>query len=127
MICFENQLDNIDLNEFLTVISHRKVDNGNTIKYKNKYCKIYADNSNPVYPHSKDKCLVIQKFNGELVVMFEQNIYHLEEFQKVREDSLFEDVKPKIRKEYRPGLNHPWKRKFYEEYLRYYRKKKSNL
>ena len=115
-----------DWDEYLAVVSHRKVDSGSVIKYQNKYYKFFNDKGEQIFPGAKTDCLVIKKFNGEIVGMLEQNVYHLEELEIHRKDSQFE---PKVKKEcktYRPGLNHPWKKKFYEEYLRNYRKNLQN-
>lgn len=45
-IVYTNKNQNI--NEFLTIVSHRKVDNGCTIKYNNSYYKIYNQNGKPL-------------------------------------------------------------------------------
>lgn len=92
---FENQLDNYDLDECLAVVSHRKVDSGAVIKYENKYYKFFNDKGIQIFPYQKADCLVIKKFNGEIVAMLEHNVYHLEEFEKHRDDSIFEPKKKK--------------------------------
>ena len=51
---------------------------------------------------------------------------HLEEFENYRKDSLFEPEIKKERKVYRPGLNHPYKKKFFDQYVKYYRKELQN-
>ena len=122
----DNQLEGYDLDEYLAVVSHRKVDSGSVIKYQNKYYKFFNDNGIQVFPYHKADCLVIKKFNGEIVAMLEQNVYHLEEFEIYRKDSLFETPIKKERKVYRPGLNHPWKKKFFDQYVKYYRKELQN-
>lgn len=58
--------------------------------------------------------------------MLEHNVYHLEEFEKHRDDSIFEPKKKKERKVYKPGLTHPWKKKFFEQYIKNYRKDLQN-
>lgn len=123
---FENQLEGYDLDEYLAVVSHRKVDSGAVIKYQNKYYKFFNDKGVQVFPCYKTDCLVIKKFNGEIVAMLEQNVYHLEEFENHRKDSLFEPEIKKERKVYRPGLNHPYKKKFFDQYIKYYRKELQN-
>lgn len=47
---FENQLDNYDLDEYLAVVSHRKVDSGAVIKYENKYYKFFNDKGIQIFP-----------------------------------------------------------------------------
>lgn len=64
---FENQLDNYDLDEYLAVVSHRKVDSGAVIKYENKYYKFFNNKGIQILPYQKADCLVIKKFNGEIV------------------------------------------------------------
>lgn len=45
---FECLQENQNINEFLTIVSHRKVDNGCTIKYNNSYYKIYNQKGKPL-------------------------------------------------------------------------------
>ena len=45
-----------NINEFLNIVAHRKVDNGCTIKYNNFYYKIYNQNGKPLNIKPKFEC-----------------------------------------------------------------------
>lgn len=115
-----------NIDEYLTIVSHRKVDNGCTIKYNNVYYKIYHQNGELLTAKPKSECLVIKTFDNKLFVLFDQNPYFIEKFEKTRKDSLFEPKAPKVKKSYTPAWNHPWRKKFYDEYLKYYRPNQQN-
>jgi len=124
--CFEKQLENTNVDEYLAIVAHRKVDNGSSIRYNGKYYRFFNDKGDLICPRPKSECLVIKKFDNDLVALFEQTVYHLEELKLYKENSIMEPKKPIVKKVYRPGLDHPWKRKLYENYLKYYRKKLQN-
>ena len=115
-----------DVNEYLTIVSHRKVDNGCTIKYNNEYYKIYHQNGKLLTVKPKTECLVVKTFDNKLFVLFDQTPYFIEKFEKVRKDSLFDPITPKEEKTYVPAWNHPWRKKFYDQYLNFYRPKQQN-
>ncbi len=70
------------------------------------------DNGKQVFPHSKQKYIVIKKFNDELVAMINESIYHHEEIETYKDDSILEPVKERKQSQYKPGLTHPWKKNF---------------
>lgn len=123
---FEPLDNSYDLNEFLAVCSHRKVDNGGVIKYMNNYYKFYTDNGVQVVPAAKQTCLVVQKFDGELIGMLDENSYHLEKFNLRKNTSTFDKHTVPKYKGHEPAWNHPWKKGYFDNYLKYYRKTQQN-
>ncbi len=117
--------NNIDFNEYLACVFYRVV-NGNSIKYNKKHWRFVMDNGKQVFPRSKQKCIVIKKFNGELVAMINESIYHLEEIETYKDDSILEPVKERKQSQYKPGLTHPWKKEFYDDYINFWRKNLQN-
>lgn len=123
---FEKQIDWNKINETLAIVSRRKTDNGGCIKYNNKYYRFINSSGQLVVPLPRHSCLVIKKFNSELVAVIDECHYILEEFKNNRNDSIFDIPKPKEKKVYRPPLSHPFKQNSYLNYLKNYRKQNQN-
>lgn len=98
------------INCTLAVLSPRKIDNGNSIRYKNKYYQPYINNELKCFP-SKTKCLVIKAFNGDLLVAIDEQILELRELSRnERFSNNFDNVVEKVEKtKYIPTMSHPWK------------------
>lgn len=98
------------INYTLAVLTPRKIDNGNSIKYQNKYYQPYLNNEIKCFL-PKTECLVIKAFNGELLVSIDEQVLELKELtrnEKVSKE--FDDVvEVKERKKYIPPMTHPWK------------------
>jgi transposase len=99
------------INYTLAILTPRKIDNGNSIKFKNKYYQPYLNNELKCFM-SKTECLVIQAFNGELLVTIDEQIFELKELNRNERfsenfDEVNEDKKEK--KKYIPPMSHPWK------------------
>ena len=99
------------INYTLAVLTPRKIDNGNAIKYYNQYYQPYEDGQLKCFkPHTE--CLVIKSFNGELLVTIDEKIYELrklethEKFSK--EFDFIQEITPEKPK-YIPPMSHPWK------------------
>ena len=69
------------INSTLAVLIPRKIDNGNSIKYKNKYNQPYINNELK-YFSSKTKCLVIKAFNRDLLVTIDEQVLVLRELSR---------------------------------------------
>lgn len=123
---FECLRNDQNINEYLTIVSHRKVDNGCTIKYNNDYYKIYKQNGDPLYIKPKSECLVVKTFDDKLFVLFDSTQYFMEKLETHRKDSILEPIVVKEKKKYIPAWNHPWKKAFYENYLKYFRPNQQN-
>ena len=109
---FETQPPEEKINLILSVISERTVDNGQCIKYNNKYYKLIDDKSKQVNLRPHTKGLVAKTFNGNLYFTVDNIVYALEEVPiqaTISEnfDTIPEDTKE--RKIYIPPQNHPWR------------------
>ena len=99
------------INYTLAVLSPRKIDNGNSIKFKNEYYQPYENNQLKCF-RAKTECLVIKAFNGELLVTIDEKVYELRKLQSHKKYSKEFDVSPEPKKEkkkYIPPMTHPWK------------------
>ena len=117
---FEKQPCDRDINHILSVLSCRKLDGGNCIRYKNKYYIPVTRNAHKAYLKKGMTAMVIEAFDGNLYVNILDHIFALEEVP-LREaksktfDPVVKDVKP--RKVYIPPMSHPWKHASFQAYL----------
>lgn len=109
---FEQAPSKEKINYTLAVLTPRKIDNGNAIKFKNKYYQPYIDDKLKCFL-PKTECLVIETFDGNLFVTIDENIYNLKELernQRFSKEFNQEDNKQiKEKKVYRPPMSHPFK------------------
>ena len=98
------------INYTLAILTPRKIDNGNSIKFKGKYYQPYLDNQLKCFM-PRTECLVIKSFNDELLVTIDENVYELKELSRnERFSKEFEEIPPiKETKKYIPPMTHPWK------------------
>ena len=100
------------INYILAVLSPRKIDNGNSIKYKHKYYQPYLNGELKCFL-PKTEVLVINAFNGDLLVTIDEKVYQLKELirnQKVSPNiDINEEIISKEKKKYIPPMTHPWK------------------
>ena len=100
------------INYILAVLSPRKIDNGNSIKYKHKYYQPYLNGELKCFL-PKTEVLVINAFNGDLLVTIDEKVYQLKELirnQKVSPNiDINEEIISKEKKKYIPPMSHPWK------------------
>ena len=107
---FETSPNEEKINYTLAILTPRKIDNGNSIKYQNKYYQPYqGDNLKCFLP--KTECLVIKAYNGELLVTIDEQVYELKELSRNERFSkeFDEVVEVKENKKYLPPMSHPWK------------------
>ena len=95
------------------MLSTRKIDNGNSIKFKNKYYQPYDSTNHLIcfMPHTE--CLVVEAFDGSMMVTIDEKVYQLKELEKHKKESIIlneaiENI-PKEKKVYIPPMSHPWK------------------
>lgn len=107
---FEESPSEETINYTLAVFTPRKIDNGNAIKYKNKYYQPYLDGKLKCFM-PKTECLVIKAYNGDLLVTIDENVYELRELSRnERFSKEFEEVpEVKEKKKYIPPMSHPFK------------------
>lgn len=106
------------INYTLAVLTLRKIDNGNAIKFKNKYYQPFLDNELKCFL-PKTEVLIIESFNGDLLVAIDEKIYELRELVRNSKYSKeFEEV-PIIKenKKYIPPMTHPWKSSSFKKQL----------
>ena len=82
------------INYTLAILTPRKIDNGNSIKYKNQYYQPY-ENGNLKCFRPRTECLVINAFNGELLVTIDDKIYELKKLEAHKKYSEEFDIIPK--------------------------------
>ena len=96
----------------LAVLTPRKIDNGNAIKFFNNYYQPY-DNGKLICFRPKTSCLVIKSFNNKLVVSIDDKIYELRKLNRNEKVSKEFDIQKeeikKERKKYIPPMSHPWR------------------
>ena len=107
------------INYTLAVLTPRKIDNGNSIKYKNKYYQPYLDNQIKCFL-PKTECLVIKAFNDDLLVAIDEQVLELKELTRNERFSkeLDEVIEIKEKKKYIPPMTHPWKLEYFKKQLR---------
>ena len=107
---FETSPTEEKINYTLAILTPRKIDNGNSIKYHNKYYQPYLNNELKCFV-PKTECLVINAFNGELLVLIDEKIFELKELTRNEKFSkeLDEPIVVKEKKKYIPPITHPWK------------------
>lgn len=98
------------INYTLAVLTPRKIDNGNSIKYQNKYYQPYLDGQLKCFS-PKTECLVIRAFNNELLVAIDEQVLELKELSRNERFSkeFDEAIETTERKKYIPPMTHPWK------------------
>ena len=109
---FESSPSLEKINYTLAILTPRKIDNGNAIKFKNKYYQPYIDDELKCFL-PKTECLVIETFDGNLFVTIDENIYNLKELERNQRFSKEFDCEDnnqiKEKKIYRPPMSHPFK------------------
>ena len=116
---FDDSPSEEKINYTLAVLTPRKIDNGNSIKYHNKYYQPYLDNKIKCFI-PKTECLVIKAFNSDLLVAIDENVYELKELSRNERFSknLDEIVEVKEKKKYIPPMTHPWKIECFKKQLK---------
>ena len=107
---FETSPSKETINYTLAVLTPRKIDNGNSIKYQNKYYQPYLDNELKCFL-PRTECLVIKAFNGDLFVTIDEKIFELKELSRNERFSknFDQETEVKEKKKYIPPMSHPWK------------------
>lgn len=94
---FDNGITDTMINETLSIISRRVVDNGNSIKYNNDYYRIF-DGSVEKYYTKGTKVLVIKTFDNNLICSVEGKIFNLERLNINKEYSTNFDIENNVYK-----------------------------
>jgi len=114
---FETTPSKEKINYTLAVLTPRKIDNGNSIKYKNKYYQPYLNNELKCFS-AKTECLIIKAYDNSLVVSINNQICELKELSRnERFSKNFEEVPiTKEKKKYIPPMSHPFKAASFKKY-----------
>ena len=106
------------INYTLAVLTPRKIDNGNSIKYYGKYYQPYLNNELKCFM-PKTEALVIKAFNGDLLVTIDEQVLELRELSRnERFSKEFDEViEIKEKKKYIPPMTHPWKLSSFKKQL----------
>ena len=115
---FEESPNEEIINYTLAILTPRKIDNGNSIKYQNKYYQPYLNNELKCFI-PKTECLVINAFNGELLVTIDEQVLQLKELSRNERFSkeFDETIETKEKKKYIPPMSHPWKLSSFKKQL----------
>ena len=107
---FEESPNKERINYTLAVLTPRKIDNGNSIKYYGKYYQPYLNNKLKCFA-PKTEALVIKAFNGDLLVTIDEQVLELRELSRNKRFSkeFDEVIEIKEKKKYIPPMTHPWK------------------
>ena len=107
------------INYTLAVLTPRKIDNGNSIKYYGKYYQPYSDNKLKCFT-PKTEVLVIKTYNGDLLVSIDEDIYELKELSRNKKFSkeFDETIEVKDKKKYIPPMTHPWKLESFKKQMK---------
>lgn len=105
------------INYTLAILTPRKIDNGNSIKYQNKYYQPYLNDKLKCFSPKTD-CLVIKAYDGSLVISIDEQILELKELSRnERFSKNFEEVPAvKQKKKYIPPMSHPFKAESFKKY-----------
>lgn len=105
------------INYTLAVLTPRKIDNGNSIKFQNKYYQPFLNGELKCFS-PKTECLVIKAYDGSLVVSIDEQILELKELSRnERFSKNFEEVTViKENKKYIPPMSHPFKVASFKKY-----------
>lgn len=116
---FEEAPDKDTINYTLAILTPRKIDNGNAIKFKNKYYQPYSNNEIKCFM-PKTECLVIESFNGDLLVTIDETVFELKELSRNKRFSKEFDqfTEEKAKEKYIPPMTHPWKVEYFKKQLR---------
>ena len=116
---FETAPSEEKINYTLAILTPRKIDNGNFIKYLNKYYQPYLNNELKCFL-PKTECLVIKAFNGDLLVTIDEKVFELKELARNERFSknFDETIETKERKVYIPPMTHPWKVEYFKKQIK---------
>ena len=107
------------INYTLAVLTPRKIDNGNAIKFKNEYYQPYLNDELKCFI-PKTECLVIEAYNKDLLVTIDDKVYELRKLERNAKTSKeldeFVQVK-KERKKYIPPMTHPWRNNAFKSHI----------
>jgi len=121
---FMEEAPSIDfINMYLSVFTDKVVNNGSTIKHKNKY--YYTSfNGERINLIPNTKVIFLDSFDHQFYILHDNKFYNAVELE------IIQHIKPKIKKQkvvYRPPASHPFKAASYNRYLQIHKSKKDTI
>ena len=108
---FETAPSEEKINYALAVLTPRKIDNGNSIKYMGDYYQPYLDNEIKCFM-PRTECLVIKAFDNKLLVTIDDKVYNLKKVSRNEKYSKNFDLIPETlkvkEKSFNPKMNLKW-------------------
>lgn len=107
---FETSPSEEKINYTLAVLTPRKIDNGNSIKYMGQFYLPYLNDEIKCFM-PKTECLVIKAFDGELLVTIDEKVYNLKKLSRNEKYSKqFDIIKQNVEKKeiFNPKINLNW-------------------
>lgn len=118
---FEKQPDEEKINQFLAVITPRKVDAGHCIRFQNKYYELRDEQGMRSDFHKGTSVMVIRTLSGKLYASVCERIYCMNEVPSHEQSSRYfgsdQSTKAEKKKRYIPDMNHPWKKDNFMKYV----------
>ncbi len=120
---FEVQPSAHEIDLFLSVLTGRKVDSGQCIRFKNQYFKLYDAQGMLATFHKGTKVIVAETLSGKLYGCVGEQIFALEAVPKHEKASRNFDMPSEVaqehkpKKKYIPPMNHPWKKENFQKYV----------
>ena len=119
---FEPQPGEEKINLILAVLTERTVDSGHCIQFNKRYYRLLNQYGMQEHYRKGTKALVIQAYDEELYCCVnDKDIYILDEIplREKKSKTFDSDYKqPQPRKRYIPPMNHPWRRKAVQKFVR---------
>lgn len=109
------------INLTLAVLSKRFIDNGNCIRYNNRYWRLIDNNGQKVHLRPKTQVRVIKAFDNALYAACKETVFLMEEVNYHKLQSFnFDQVQKQQQKHekipYIPPMQHPWKAGVFDNY-----------
>ena len=118
---FEKQPDEEKIDQFLAVITPRKVDAGHCIRFQNKYYELRDEQGMRSDFHKGTSVMVIRTLSGKLYASVCERIYCMDEVPSHEQSSRYfgsdQSTKAEKKKRYIPDMNHPWKKDNFMKYV----------
>ena len=106
------------INCILSVLTTRKIDNGNSIKYHNQYYQPYLNDQLKCFL-PRTECLVIKTFDNNLLITIDEHVYTLNPISRNERFSknFDETIIIRTQEKYIPPMTHPWKLESFKKQL----------
>ncbi len=120
---FEKQPDAEKIDQFLAVLTPRKVDAGHCIRFKNKYYALFDQRGCRSDFHKGTQVMVIRTLSGKLYASVNERIFCLDEVPAHERASRYFDTaaaQEKTREKkprHIPEMDHPWKKDNFMKYV----------